>query len=63
MADYILFASTVCSECSEQRAQQIVEILQENGWDIRYGGLSGEAQLPSDSNFTQDFYDAVDDTY
>lgn len=57
---YVLMTEAVCSECTAQRARDVVARLQAAGWDIEYGGEGRGSVLPSGARFCADFYDAID---
>lgn len=57
---YTIARTTICTECTEERARAVVAMLQAQGFDVQYGEQS---DLPrGDAAFSKAFLDACDGT-
>lgn len=58
---WIITKTTICSDCTEKRAKEVVRLLREQGFDIEYGD---KTNIPTgDTAFSDAFNKAVDKTY
>jgi hypothetical protein len=58
---HTIATTTICTECTPDRARRAVAYMQERGWNVKYGERTN---IPSnDEKFAADFYKAVEVTF